>query len=101
MIDFEEILQRAVAQRDALDDALSGLSTLRGRGTSAEGQIVAEVSAQGKLVGLEIADAVTRRSPREVSELILEATNQAAAAAAESRLARYAELGRAFGATDG
>ncbi|WP_187774262.1 YbaB/EbfC family nucleoid-associated protein [Lolliginicoccus suaedae] len=101
MIDFAETLQRAQAQRDALDDALSGLATLRGRGESADGQIVAEVSAQGKLVALEIADAVTRLPAREVSELILEATNRAAAAAAESRLARYAELGRAFGATDG
>nr|WP_225443446.1 YbaB/EbfC family nucleoid-associated protein [Lolliginicoccus lacisalsi] len=94
-------MRRARAQRDALDDALSSLAGLRGRGASAEGQIVAEVSARGTLVGLEIGDAVTRLPAHKVSELILEAISQAAAAAAESRLAHYAELSRAFSATDG
>ncbi|MTE11720.1 YbaB/EbfC family DNA-binding protein [Nocardia aurantiaca] len=76
----------------ALEATLHGLGQVRGRFTTEDRSVTAEVDGDGALTGLWLAEAVTSRAPAEVSRLILWASQQAAAAATAQRALIVARL---------
>ncbi|GAB4583390.1 YbaB/EbfC family nucleoid-associated protein [Nocardia sp. IFM 10818] len=77
---------------EALESALAGLREVRGRFTSEDGSVTAEVDGDGALTGLWLAESVTSRPPAEVSQLILWACGEAAATATAQRSEIVARL---------
>ncbi|MFC9997916.1 YbaB/EbfC family nucleoid-associated protein [Nocardia sp. NPDC127526] len=77
---------------EALESALAGLREVRGRFSSEDGSVTAEVDGDGALTGLWLAESVTSRPPAEVSQLILWACREAAAAATAQRSEIVARL---------
>ncbi|GGC65837.1 YbaB/EbfC family nucleoid-associated protein [Hoyosella rhizosphaerae] len=96
MTSIDNVIQRVRAQRDALDDALRELTTRNCVGTSACGRVRAEVNSCGQLVDLALEESVTQLPGRQVSALIIEAANNAAAGASEARRAQFEALTRAL-----
>ncbi|WP_245721967.1 YbaB/EbfC family nucleoid-associated protein [Nocardia crassostreae] len=79
-------------QLEALETALHGLRHVRGRFTSEDRSVTAEVDGEGALTGLWLAESVTSQPPAEVSKLILWACREAAAAATAQRSEIVARL---------
>ncbi|MEU6580940.1 YbaB/EbfC family nucleoid-associated protein [Nocardia sp. NPDC046763] len=77
---------------EALEATLHGLSRIRGRRTSQDGSVTAEVDGDGALTGLWLAESVTSHAPAEVSRLILRVCQQAAAEATAQRSRIIARL---------
>ncbi|MGV9834434.1 YbaB/EbfC family nucleoid-associated protein [Nocardia niigatensis] len=77
---------------ETLEATLHALSRIRGRCSSEDGSVTAEVDGDGALTGLWLADSVTSHAPAEVSRLILWACRRAAAEATAQRSRIVARL---------
>lgn len=83
-------------QLEALEAALYDLKRIRGRFSSEDGSVTAEVDGEGALVGLWLAESVTSRPTAEVSQSILYACGRAAAEAGAQRSRIVARLNESF-----
>ncbi|MCU1641636.1 MAG: hypothetical protein JWN03_1911 [Nocardia sp.] len=68
------------------------VTRIRGQGAAAQGQVRAEVDADGTLTGLSIADSLQGTAVRDLAHLVIEAQQAACAQARESA----AEMRRTF-----
>ncbi|WP_330183219.1 YbaB/EbfC family nucleoid-associated protein [Nocardia sp. NBC_01503] len=83
--EMDALVNGVTNQLEALETALAGLRGVRGRFTSADRSVSAEVDGDGALTGLWLAESVTTRPPAEVAQLILWASREAAARATAQR----------------
>ncbi|QXQ13359.1 YbaB/EbfC family nucleoid-associated protein [Skermania piniformis] len=83
--EMDALINRVTAQQEYLEQALDDLGAIRARYASADGAVTAEVAGSGALVGLDLAEAITRRPAAEVGPLIIDTVQQAATLAAVQR----------------
>ncbi|WP_067562049.1 YbaB/EbfC family nucleoid-associated protein [Nocardia acidivorans] len=83
--EMDALVAGVTNQLEALEAALAGLRGVRGRFTSEDRSVSAEVDGDGALTGLWLAESTTTRSPADVSRLVLWACREAAARAAAQR----------------
>lgn len=94
--EMEALVSGVGKQLEALESALAGLREVRGRFSSEDRSVTAEVDGDGALTGLWLAESVAARPPAEVAQLILWACQQAAAAATSQRAAVLAGVNSAL-----
>ncbi|MEV6771471.1 YbaB/EbfC family DNA-binding protein [Nocardia sp. NPDC051030] len=94
--EMDALVNGVAEQLEALEATLYGLGKVRGRFTSDDRSVSAEVDGNGALTGLWLAESVTSRPPAEVSQLILWACGQAAALASAQRAEVVAGLNRSL-----
>ncbi|RJO72243.1 YbaB/EbfC family DNA-binding protein [Nocardia panacis] len=97
--EMDALVANATAKLEALEAALYGLKQVRGRFTSEDGMVTAEVDSDGALVGLSLAETVTALPPAEVGQLIVWAARQASEHAGSQRSKVVATLNESFVAT--
>lgn len=95
---MDALVSTATAQLESLEKALHGLDQIRGRFRTDDGIITAEVDGNGALIGLWLAEAITRHPPAEVGPLITWVVQQAAQIAVAERAKVLAQLNEDFGA---
>ncbi|EOM75442.1 YbaB/EbfC family DNA-binding protein [Rhodococcus rhodnii] len=83
--DIDAIVERVQNQVAVLDQALGDLQGVRGRASSPDGLVTAEVDGNGALVGLWIDDAVARHDAAHVAMLVTQTASRAAADASAHR----------------
>ncbi|MBO0854448.1 MAG: YbaB/EbfC family nucleoid-associated protein [Nocardia sp.] len=98
--EMDALVAAATDKLEALEAALYSLKNVRGRFTSEDRSVTAEIDSDGALVGLTLAESVTSHPPAEVSQLIIWACQQAARNAGEQRSEVVATLNSAFTAPD-
>lgn len=81
----ETLVARADRALSAMHEASEGLSGVRVVHRSADGLAVVTADGTGALVGLELADDVSRVSPARLSETIIALASEAAREALEHR----------------
>ncbi|TLF82283.1 YbaB/EbfC family nucleoid-associated protein [Nocardia cyriacigeorgica] len=96
--EMDALVAGATQKLEALEAALYGLKQVRGRFTTEDGMVSAEVNSDGALVALSLAETVTSLPPAEVSQLIIWACRQAAEDAGGQRSNVVAALNESFAA---
>ncbi|WP_067698348.1 YbaB/EbfC family nucleoid-associated protein [Nocardia jejuensis] len=95
--EMDALVEAASTRLEALEATLHGLAEVRGRFTTEDRSVTAEVDGGGALTELWLAESVTSRPPAEVATLILWACGQAAAEATTRRAAVLARLNTSMG----
>ncbi|MFI9506527.1 YbaB/EbfC family nucleoid-associated protein [Nocardia sp. NPDC052566] len=93
---MDALVAQATQKLEALEAALYGLKQVRGRFTTEDGAVSAEVNSDGALVALQLSESVTAMPPAEVGRLILWACRQAAEDAGTQRSKVVATLNESF-----
>ncbi|MFF0542725.1 YbaB/EbfC family nucleoid-associated protein [Nocardia thailandica] len=93
---MDALVAGATQKLEALEAALYGLKQVRGRFTSEDELITAEVNSEGALVALTLAEAATSVPPAELAEAIVTACRQAAESAGQQRSSVIATLNESF-----
>ncbi|MRH88821.1 YbaB/EbfC family DNA-binding protein [Nocardia sp. SYP-A9097] len=83
--EMDALVNGVTNQLEALESTLAGLREVRGRFTSEDRSVSAEVDGDGALTGLRLAESVTSRPPAEVARLVVWACREAAARATAQR----------------
>ncbi|MBF6438785.1 YbaB/EbfC family nucleoid-associated protein [Nocardia cyriacigeorgica] len=94
--EMDALVAGATQKLEALEAALYGLKQVRGRFTTEDGMVSAEVNSDGALVALSLAETVTSLPPAEVAQLIIWACRQAAEDAGGQRSNVVAALNESF-----
>lgn len=94
--EMDALVAGATQKLEALEAALYGLKQIRGRFTTEDGLVTAEIDSEGALVGLQLAEGVTSLPPAETAQLILAACRQAAEEAGGRRSEVIAALNESF-----
>lgn len=94
--EMDALVAGATQKLEALEAALYGLKQIRGRFTTEDGLVSAEIDSDGALVGLQLAEGVTSLPPAEAAQLILSACRQAAEDAGGRRSEVVAALNESF-----
>ncbi|QIS09208.1 YbaB/EbfC family nucleoid-associated protein [Nocardia arthritidis] len=94
--EMDALVANATAKLEALEAALYGLKQVRGRFTTEDGMVSAEVDSDGALVALTLSEAVTSVPPAEVGQLIVWACRQASEDAGAQRSKVVATLNESF-----
>lgn len=94
--EMDALVTGVTNQLEALEAALYDLKRIRGRFSSEDGSVTAEVDGEGALVGLWLAESVTSRPPAEVAQSVLWACGRAAAEAGAQRSRIVARLNESF-----
>jgi DNA-binding protein YbaB len=81
--EFDRILAQVGEQMQRFEQAREELSSLKGRGTAADGQVEVEVLPSGALSSLTINPRAMRLGSEALAEAILEAAGNAAKEAAD------------------
>lgn len=98
--EMDALVAGATQKLEALEAALYGLKQVRGRFTTEDGMVSAEVNSDGALVALSLAETVTSLPPAEVAQLIIWACRQAAEDAAWAAVERRCRTERVVRARD-
>lgn len=98
--ELDALVNQANQRLAALQTAREGLSQVRGRHTTEDGLITAEVDCNGALISLKVAESITARTPSETAQLILQACRQATVDAGRQRSAVVNRLNVEFTATN-
>ncbi|WP_328391106.1 YbaB/EbfC family nucleoid-associated protein [Nocardia sp. NBC_00416] len=94
--EMDALVAGATQKLEALEAALYGLKQVRGRFTTEDGMVSAEVNSDGALVSLQLTEAVTTLPPAETAQLIIWACRQAAEDAGGQRSEVVAALNESF-----
>jgi len=94
--EMDAVAAGATQKLEALEATLYELRQVRGRFTTEDGVVTAEVDSDGALVGLTLAESATSMPPTEVSQLIVWACAQAAEDASEQRSKAVGTLNESF-----
>lgn len=92
---YEQVVGRARAQLEILQEATDRLAAIRGRGC-ADGRVDAVVDATGALVGLTIVPSAIRLGAVGLGEAIAAACTEAAAQASALRQDAWADFTARF-----
>lgn len=95
--EMDDLVDRATAKLECLEEALAGLSSIRARYTSDDGCVTAEVDGNGTLTGLWLEESITAKPANEVGPSITSAAHEAARIAGERRAQVIDRLNNAFG----
>ncbi|WP_280435586.1 YbaB/EbfC family nucleoid-associated protein [Nocardia carnea] len=94
--EMDALVAGATQKLEALEAALYELKQIRGRFTTEDGLVSAEIDSDGALVDLRLAEGVTSLPPAETAQLILAACRQAAEDAGGRRSEVVAALNESF-----
>lgn len=94
--EMDALVAGATQKLEALEAALYGLKQVRGRFTTEDGMVGAEVDSDGALVALQLTEAITALPPAEAAQLIIWACRQAAEDAGGQRSEVVAALNESF-----
>lgn len=96
--EMDALVAGATRKLEALEAALYGLKQVRGRFSTEDGMVTAEVDSDGALVNLQLTESVTALPPAEAAQLIIWACRQAAEDAGGRRSEVVAALNESFAA---
>ncbi|MGV9833729.1 YbaB/EbfC family nucleoid-associated protein [Nocardia niigatensis] len=94
--DMQALIAEIGDQLEALTLAADGLSRVTGLATNRDGTITAEISGDGTLTALTLAESLTAYPPDEAAAAILATITAATAAAARQRADLLARLSDAL-----
>jgi DNA-binding protein YbaB len=94
--EMDALVADATRKLEALEAALYGLKQVRGRFSTEDGMVTAEVDSDGALVSLQLTEAVTALPPAEAAQLVIWACRQAAEDAGGRRSEVVAALNESF-----
>lgn len=94
--EMDALVKNASDKLEALEQALYELDHIQGVYESEDGQVEATADGHGALTGLWLAESVTQRNPKEVGELIVQASHRAVAEAGRKRAQVMATLNANF-----
>ncbi|AOW94405.1 hypothetical protein BFN03_04135 [Rhodococcus sp. WMMA185] len=93
---MDAVVGRATEKVNLLEEALSGLQSIKARASSESDQVTAEVDGNGNLTGLWMDDSISTLDARTLAALITSTTHEAARLATEQRAQVMRALQDAF-----
>ncbi|NUS45167.1 MAG: YbaB/EbfC family nucleoid-associated protein [Mycobacteriaceae bacterium] len=94
--EMDALVKSASDKLEALEEALYQIDRIRGVYAAEDGTVEATADGHGALVGLWLSEAVTQKNPKEVGELVVQASQQAVAEAGKLRAQVLAKLNGEF-----
>lgn len=93
---MDALVKSATDKLEALEQAMYELGAIRAVYTSPDGLVEATADGNGALVGLWLAESITQRTPKEVGEMVVEASQAAVTEAGRQRSQVMAKLNECF-----